>query len=640
MSIQYKCFPNFSPGTSRMSKSKDQELDRIPQQTIDDLISQTDILAIIERDVHLKKSGRDYIGLCPFHKEHSPSFTVSPEKQFFYCFGCGADGNVMKWMQEFHKMSFLAVLQDMADKARTDLTPFLRTAKLDAKVGFNVLPALGKAKDFFQVSLQDSNPKSKAGQAREYLASRMVSDELIERFNIGFAGYGKMIVDALVDFQDPLIEAGVLDRGDHGVFSKFRDRVILPVRDYRGKTVALTGRALLKEDSPKYLNSKETPHFNKTNVIYGLYESLQHFGATQLERLVIVEGQFDVIAHHIIEMPAGGVMGSSLSIQQLRLIKRYTTHATFVFDPDTAGHKAMMQTCALLLESLTDADVRYDIVVLVDEDPHTLITTQPEAYKAALSEARPWLDVLIDNIPGADRIDTEAGQIEYATAAVELISTARDPLLRHQALEKASVKCRFPVAALNEKLMSLPPARSGQAKPKELPTQSMSEVAIRLARMLWDEPKWSESVEDPELWISQGDELTSMIGLWAQGYRKGEFDATPTEKEVADLAANPSLASKIDRARRARGAAAAFGRMVSMLPSHYMELLMRGEPETLQSLAIALSWHITAICAKKEMQELTKKAGLGIITADERERFRGLVVTIQVAAKRSRSIDT
>lgn len=623
-----------------MISSKHQEMDRIPQQTIDDLISQTDILAIIERDVHLKKAGRDYVGLCPFHKEATPSFTVSPDKQFFYCFGCGADGNAMRWMQEFHKMSFLAVLQDMADRAMVDLNPFLRTAKLDAKVGFNVLPALGKAKDFFQVSLQDNNPKSKAGQARDYLASRMVSDELIQRFNLGFAGYGKMIVDGLEEFQDPLIEAGVLDRGDHGVFSKFRDRIILPVRDYRGKTVALTGRALLKEDSPKYLNSKETPHFNKTNVIYGLFEALQHFGATQLDRLIIVEGQFDVIAHHIIDMPAGGVMGSSLSIQQLRLIKRYTSHATFVFDPDKAGHKAMMQTCALLLESLTDADVRHDIVVLVDEDPHTLITTQPEAYKTALSGARPWLDVLIDNIPGADKIDTEAGQIEYATAAVELISTTRDPLLRHQALEKASAKCRFPMATLNEKLMSLPPSRSGQAKPKEVPTKSMSEVAIRLARMLWDEPQWSKSVDDPELWISQGDELISMIGLWAKAMRNGEYDAAPTEKEVSDLLANQRLAPRVEKARRARGAAAAFGRMVSMLPSHYMEHLMRGEPETLESLAIALSCHITSICAKKEMQELTKKAGLNIITADERERFKALVVTLQIASKRARSIDT
>lgn len=633
-------FPLFALWFVTMSNPKD--WDRIPQDIINDLISQTDILSTIERDVRLKKSGRDYVALCPFHKEATPSFSVSPEKQFFYCFGCGASGNVMVWLEEFHKMSFLAILQDMADKARIDLTPYLRSAKKDEKVGFNVLPSLEKAKQFFQVSLRDTNQKSKSGLARDYLASRMVTDELIERFDIGFAGYGKMIVDALAEFQEPLIEAGVLDRGDHGVFSKFRDRIILPVRDYRGKTVALTGRALLKEDSPKYLNSKETPHFNKTNVIYGLYESLQQFGPNQLERLVIVEGQFDVIAHHIIGIPSGGVMGSSLSIQQLRLIKRYTTHSTFVFDPDKAGHKAMMQTCALLLESLTDADVRYDIVVLQNDDPHTMITTQPEAYKKALSDARPWLDVLIDNIPGAAIVDTEAGQMEYATEAVALISTARDPLLRHQALEKASAKCKFPVATLNEKLMSLPPDRSGQAKPKESPTQSMSEVAIRLARMLWDNPMWSKAIEDPQLWIDQGDELTSMMGLWALSQRNGEFDSQPTEEEIRYMEQNPhpNYKAKVDKARRKRGSASAFGRMVAMLPSHYTEHLMRNEPETLESLAISLTWHITSICAKKEMQDLTKKAGLNIITAEERERFKRLVVTLQIASKRARSIDT
>lgn len=618
----------------------DKGLLSIPQDVIDNAIDQADILSIVQADVKLKKSGRDYVGLCPFHKERSPSFSVSPEKQFYYCFGCGAGGNALEFMKDFHNRSFISVIQELADQARIDLTPYLMSAQNDRRT-MNLLPALQAACTLFQDSLSDITPNPKVEFAWQYLMGRQVTQELIDRFAIGYAGYGPKILGELADHHIALMEAGVFGEKDHGPFSMFRNRIILPIRDIKGKTVALTGRALDPDDAPKYLNSKETPSFNKTNLLYGFYESLKAFGPHSLEEIFVVEGQFDVIAHHMIDLPSAGALGSSISIQQLRLLRRHTSHVTFVFDGDKAGLKALISTCILLLESLTDNDVTFDMVILeAGDDPHQLITSDPDAYRARLENRQPWLDALLDNLENSPHLQTQDGRMAYANEAIELIQQTRDPLLRYQALEKVAEKTGFPVKLLDEKLEAMPLPRSGHAKVKPTPTKSLNEASIRLTRMVWDNPSLSKQISEPQLWIDQGDELVALLGTWSQQHQAGELDASLTPEEEEKLEQPGDWSRHVAIKRRHRGGAAALGRMLKELPPQYMEQLMRDEPESLETTAISLCWHITGICARKLMQELSRKAGLGIMTAEERMNFSQLVVINRTAMNRSKAIDT
>lgn len=622
-----------------------QSMMRIPQDVIDDLVIQTDIVDTIGRALKLKRQGKDYIALCPFHKEQSPSFSVNPAKQFYYCFGCGAGGNTMNFLQQFEGRSFLSVLQDMADIAHVDLSPFMKSNQLDA-VSLQILPAVNEARKFFEKALSENRGNNKI--ARDYLIGRNIPEDMWELFSIGYApSYGQGIVEALLEHQEALIKAGILARSEQAedgelgrVFSLFRDRVVMPIRDTRGKTVGISGRALKEEDKPKYRNSKETEHFSKINVLYGLYESIQVFNKEKLKRIIVVEGQFDVMANIIkAKRPSCAAMGSSMSAQQLRLLLRHADHITFVFDGDLAGRKAMIQVCTLLLEHLTDLEVAFDVVMMPDgQDPHSMINNDLEGYEALLNNAIPWMDALLAHHPQATDLESDKGRSEMSVAAVELAHETRDPLLRYQLLEKAAAVVRMPVEALNERLVSFPVMRSAAKAIK--PEKIMNDGIVRLIRMVWDNPEWSEAIEYPQLWADEGDELTILLGVWTIQTREGKFDLPLNEQDIANIGANPHQEKSIVSTKRYKGAGMALARMLGELPSHVMQMLMQEEPEEKKSLAGALACHITSLCAGKAMQDLSHKASGGTMTQEDRETFIKLMGIRKVAMQKTRTIDT
>ncbi|WP_410951252.1 DNA primase [Pseudomonas sp. S1(2024)] len=595
-------------------------LDRIPQTVLDDIVDQNDLLEIIGRHIPLKKQGKDYVSLCPFHKEHSPSFSVSPGRQFYYCFGCGASGNALDFMMAFTGRSFIAVAQDLAEDVGIDLKPYLRSAKKE-QLDFQMLPAMKAANDYFVQEL--SRPGDHARTALEYLASRSIPLEMIERFSLGFAGYGKHTVDNLVEHQAALIEGGVLEQSERGVFSLFRDRLVMPVRDMKGKPIGLSGRTLRADAKPKYRNSKESALFSRNSVLYGLYESLKAFGnQNRLERLFIVEGQFDVIAHHLINLAAAAAMGSSMSVHQLRLLLRYTKHVTFIFDGDAAGIKALVQVGSLLLENITDHEVVFDVILLPEgEDPHSLVIKDPEAYQGILAQPLDWLDAMLHNLPEAKDLVSDRGRAEFASKAIELIHETRDPLLRHQALERAASICGMPVEALRERLVSMPTARSAYVKPEN----ALNDNALRLTRILWDEPLWAEDMIHDELWKAEGDELIQTLVDWKVEMLKGELDLLPSHEDHLKLEENPYYAPKLEVQCRQRGAAASLGRRLGGLQNPaMMAALMRDEPETSRSTAQHLIQHITGVFAAQAMQKLSNKAALTGLTSDDQMVFANL----------------
>jgi DNA primase len=484
-----------------------------------------------------------------------------------------------------------------------------------------MLPAMNAANKFFSSEL--SRPGEHARIAMDYLTSRKISTEMIERFSLGYAGYGKHVVDNLAEFQGALIEGGVLENGDHGVFSLFRDRLVMPVRDMKGKPIGLSGRTLISEVKPKYRNSKESALFSRNSVLYGLYESLKAFGeGNRIKHLYIAEGQFDVIAHHLINLAAAAAMGSSMSVHQLRLALRYTKHVTFIFDGDSAGIKALVQVASLLLENITDHEVVFDVVLLpAGEDPHSLITSDPERYLSMLENPIDWLDAMLNNLPEANDLTTDRGRAEFASRAVELIHEARDPLLRHQALERAAIICSMPVEALRERLISMPASRTVQVKPKD----ALNDNAIRLTRILWDEPLWGEDMIQNDLWKSEGDELIQTLVDWNIEMINGELDLAPSPEDHLKLEENPYYASELQANCRRRGAAASLGRRLGGLQNGaMMAALMREVPETARSTAQHLIQHITGVFAAQAMQKLSNKAALTGMTEDDQAAFTNL----------------
>lgn len=603
---------------------------RIPQEVIDDLISRHDIVEVVGRHIKLRREGKDYTALCPFHKENTPSFTVSPDKQFYYCFGCGSSGNSMVFLMDYGAQSFLSVIMGMAEDHGVDLSSYLKTAS-DAQNDLQIVPALAKSAQYFHSHLKESASKS---MARAYLDGRQIPEGIIETFLIGQAGHGKTIIKDLESDAEALTSAGVFGEKEGRTYSAFRDRLMLPLRDPRGKIIAMTGRTLVDE-KPKYMNSKETALFSRNSVLYGLYESIQMTGKTVMDHLYVVEGQFDVIGCHIAQEPAVAGLGSSLSVHQLRLLLRHSKTCTFLFDGDSAGQKAAIKVCSLLIEHLTDMESTFNVVTLRDgEDPYSLVTQGIEKFKEATSSPMPWMDALFILMEEAHDMKTPQGRSRYAAEMIDYIHEARDPLIRHMAMEKLSAVTLIPLETLADRMETLPLSRSGQA----MQTKTSNETAIRFARMVWDEPCWTDDVMHPDLWADDEDPLIMTMGVWIKQLRDGAYDAELNDLEKADLNASEKNEKKVTISRRNRGGTMALGRMLSSLSPEIMQSIMQGEPEVSKSLTIALGWHITGQLSSKAMQEITRKSALGLMTDDDREQFIVLRNLRQQAVARTRAL--
>src|SRR5690554_4152498 len=307
---------------------------RIPDAFIDELLARTDIVEVIQARVPLKRQGREYSARCPFHDERSPSFTVSPTKQFYHCFGCGAHGTAISFLMNFDRLEFLDAVDELARRAGIEVPRETRqrNENSDAKELFGALEA---ATHFFRKHLAGS------AKARAYLDSRGVDEAIREQFAIGYAPDGfSALRDALGTDKrrmDLLERAGLFSKNDRGnVYDKFRDRVMFPIHDRRGRPIAFGGRVLDADASPKYLNSPETALFHKGRELYGLWQVRQ--ANSRIERLIVVEGYMDVVAlfqHGV--TTAVATLGTATTPDHAELLFRNAPDVYFCFDGDRAG---------------------------------------------------------------------------------------------------------------------------------------------------------------------------------------------------------------------------------------------------------------------------------------------------------------
>ncbi|MGC6247626.1 DNA primase [Bisgaard Taxon 45] len=404
----------------------------IPRTFIDDLLAKTDIVELINSRVKLKKAGRDYQACCPFHHEKTPSFTVSPKKQFYHCFGCGAHGNAISFLMEYDKLEFVEAIEELAGMLGLDIPrenkAHVQGKPLNFQTKRNLYELMQEIAQFYQQQLQRHIP------AQHYLQQRGLSPDVIARFQIGFVPnsfdtilqrFGQHKED-----QQKLFDLGMLSRSEQGsIYDRFRHRIMFPIRDRRGRTIAFGGR-VLGDEKPKYLNSPETVTYHKGNELYGLYEALQANESPDM--LLVVEGYMDVVALAQFGVDyAVASLGTATTAEQIQLLFRATEQAICCYDGDRAGREAAWRAFENALPYLEDGRQLKFIFLPDGEDPDSFIRQYGKAgFEQYIQKAQSLSDFLFASLTPQVDFSSKEGKTKLAALAVPLIKKIPGDMLR------------------------------------------------------------------------------------------------------------------------------------------------------------------------------------------------------------------
>lgn len=379
---------------------------QIPPQFIDELLSRIDIVDVIDSRVPLKKAGKNLHACCPFHNEKTPSFTVSPDKQFYHCFGCGAHGTAIGFLMEYEQLSFPETIQELADSVGMQV-PVTQQASL-TPARQNLYDLLDKVAKYYAHQLQN-HPQKQIFEA--YLTQRGLTADIINAFDIGMAPDGwDNVLRTFGNNQetiDMLQEGGLLIKNDKGrVYDRFRKRLMFPIRDRRGRVIGFGGRVIDPEDAPKYLNSPETPVFHKGQELYGLYQARK--ANRSLQRILIVEGYMDVIALAQFGINnAVATLGTATTPDHLRQLTRSAPEFVFCFDGDRAGREAAWRAAENALPILGGNFELKFMFLPQGEDPDSVVREQgAEAFQAQVAEAQSFSAFFLATL--AQRVDTDS----------------------------------------------------------------------------------------------------------------------------------------------------------------------------------------------------------------------------------------
>jgi DNA primase len=445
---------------------------------------QADIVRVVGEYVRLKKTGKDFSGLCPFHQEKTPSFTVSPIKQIFYCFGCGKGGDIFNFVMEMERCEFPDALRLVAEKCGISIPkprPSSPAERTQSSVRTTLVEMHREAQTFFVKQLQGT---AEGKLARAYLEDRGLDKATIERFGIGYAPSGG---DALVRHlkgkyaEKLLAESGLISHGEGGrLFDRFRRRITFPIANESEKIVAFGCRAL-GDDQPKYLNSPETPIYSKSNVLYHLDRAKEALRRSDFA--VLVEGYMDAIA--VARAGISNVVascGTSLAEPQIKLLGRFTKRVIMNYDPDNAGQAATERSIAILLEQ--DFEVRV-LALPGKADPDKFIREQgADAYMKLLKESPSYVDYLIARARQMD-MSTAEGKLHAVNFLLPYVQKIPNRLLRSEWATRIAQQLRLDEPVLRAALSKAAAERRSEVKTKpELVGRAAKPVERRLIRML------------------------------------------------------------------------------------------------------------------------------------------------------------
>ena len=440
---------------------------RIPQHFIDELIARTDIVEVIGSRVQLKRGGKEYKACCPFHDEKSPSFTVSADKQFYHCFGCGAHGTALGFVMEYDHLGFVEAVEELAARAGMEV-PREGGSAAPAHPNDELYVAMERASLFFRQSL------SGEARAKDYLNRRGLTADIMQRFGIGYA---PAKWDALLDRygtnddeRQVLLRAGlIIERNPEnaragespGFYDRFRDRVMFPIRDTRGRTIGFGGR-VLDQGEPKYLNSPETELFHKGRELYGLFEARQ--ATRSLQRLMVVEGYMDVVSLHQAGITyAVATLGTATTPEHLQRIFRLVGEVVFCFDGDRAGRAAAWRALENAVGEVKQGrQVRF--LFLPDgHDPDTLVQEEGrDAFEARLASALPLSEYFIRELSSRVDMASVDGRAKLVELARPLVRRIPSDVYRELLVTQLAEAVRMPANRLAELLGSDEPAPPGR----------------------------------------------------------------------------------------------------------------------------------------------------------------------------------
>jgi len=440
---------------------------RIPQNFIDDLIGRTDIVELIGARVPLKKAGREFKACCPFHDEKSPSFWVSPDKQFYHCFGCGAHGTALGFLMNYDRLSFPEAVEELASRAGVEVPREAGAPDRDGDSSDALYELNARVAGYFATTLAGD------ARAREYVAKRGLDAESVARFQLGFATNSWN--DALRRFGGDagkvrqLAELGLVIEREGGQirdgerhYDRFRDRLMFPIRDARGRVIAFGGR-VIGEGEPKYLNSPETALFHKGRELYGMYEVRQ--SRVKLTRLLVVEGYIDVVRLHQAGVRyAVATLGTATTPEHLKRIFRLVSEVVFAFDGDRAGRAAAWRALLNALPEVREGrEIRF-LFLPEGHDPDTLVAQEgAEAFERRLEAALPLSEYLVRELATQADLAHADGRARFAELARPLVARVPAGVYRELLIGRVAEAIKLPATRLAElwKAGGAAPAHSG-----------------------------------------------------------------------------------------------------------------------------------------------------------------------------------
>ncbi len=465
---------------------------RIPDSFIDELLARTDIVALIGERIELKRAGREFHARCPFHDERTPSFTVSPAKQFYHCFGCAAHGTSLRFLMEYERLEFLDAVDLLAQRAGLTVP---RETHARHSQGFEELYAtLHAATRFFQEHL------SHAPQVSRYLEERGVDDSTSQAFELGFAPDSWDALRSTLGKEESglrlLERVGLMSRSDNGrVYDKFRNRLMFPIEDRRGRVIAFGGRVLPGGDDPKYLNSPETPLFHKGRELFGLHRARQ--SKVRLERLIVVEGYMDVVALAQAGIPSAvATLGTAITPDQVELLFRNSENIYFCFDGDRAGRGAATRAIENTLPRMRDGRQAHFLFLPEGQDPDSYVREQgTAAFEQALATAQPLSEAFFEGVSQDIRLDSLEGRARLAEKMRPLIEKIPDGAFRDLMRERGAELSGVGSLAAGPAAAPAPPPRqvNRSTRTRIAPTS----LVRKAVAMLVQRPSVAETMEPP-----------------------------------------------------------------------------------------------------------------------------------------------
>ncbi len=431
---------------------------RIPREFIDDLLARADVVDVINARVPLKKKGREYGACCPFHNEKTPSFTVSPSKQFYHCFGCGVHGSAITFLMEYEHLDFVEAIESLADsmgiivpreKGGKGPSPEQRQQSKD------LYSLLEDANNYYQLQLKNTP------QAIDYLKNRDLSGDICKRFNIGYSisGWDNVLKhfannNAHQYSEQQLVDSGLVIQKDDGkLYDRYRERIMFPIRNRKGQVIGFGGR-VLGDDLPKYINSPETTIFHKGRELYGFYEARKN--TQKLDRIIVVEGYMDVIALAQFDISyAVATLGTATTQEHIKQLFRAVPEIIFCFDGDRAGREAAWRALENAVPVMQDGKEIKFLFLPDGEDPDTQVRKiGKNAFEENYSKASSLNAYFVENLNERFNIASDEGKARFIQEAAKILKLMPDSLVKDQLILRLSKQTNIDENVLRKRNLS------------------------------------------------------------------------------------------------------------------------------------------------------------------------------------------